>query len=133
MGLDTSSKILIRPLLCLLQPSLFYICICNWRLTRDLDFCFQLCRFVQLQSIVEVKLGDVLPVVVQKVTDKLRSYKISQPNIILANILAIMEWEKSTKSNSERSWSFLSSYWCCCMLAFFFQNVLWDYDFSQKV
>lgn len=134
MGLGTSSKILIRPLLCLLQPSLFYICICNWRLTRDLDFCFQLCRFVQLQSIVEVKLGDVLPVVVQKVTDKLRSYKISQPNIILANILAIMEWEKSTKSNSERSGSFLSSYKCCCMLAFFFyQNVLWDYDFSQKV
>lgn len=133
MGLGPSSKILIRPLLCLLQPSLFYIWICNWRLTRDLDFCFQLCRFVQLQSIVEVKLGDVLPVVVQKVTDKLRSYKISQPNIILANILAIMEWEKSTKSNSERSWSFLSSYWCCCMLAFFFQNVLWDYDFSQKV
>nr|XP_022328137.1 integrator complex subunit 5-like [Crassostrea virginica] len=63
----------------------------------------QLCRFVQLQSIVEVKLGDVLPVVVQKVTDKLRSYKIPQPNIILGNILAILEWEKSTKSLSERS------------------------------
>lgn len=66
---------------------------------------FQLCRFVQLQSIVEVKLGDVLPVVVQKVTDKLRSYKIPQPNIILGNILAILEWEKSTKSLSERSGS----------------------------
>lgn len=132
MGLGTSSKILICPLLCLLQPSLFYICICNWRLTRDLDFCFQLCRFVQLQSIVEVKLGDVLPVVVQKVTDKLRSYKISQPNIILANILAIMEWEKSTKSNSERSWSFLSSYWCCCMLAFFFKTFCETMIFHRK-
>lgn len=63
----------------------------------------QLCRFVQLQSIVEVKLGDILPVVVQKVTDKLRSYKIPQPNVILGNILAIIEWEKATKSVTERS------------------------------
>ncbi|KAK3087666.1 hypothetical protein FSP39_008920 [Pinctada imbricata] len=62
----------------------------------------QLSSFLRLQSIVEVKLGDILPRAVQKVTNKLRSHRIEKPLTILKNILMIMEWENGENNDKSK-------------------------------